>query len=87
MLKYERTSKDRKKESKLWFSQLLKHNEAAIELQSGPSSIYKQEWDTLVTCMFYHFLAPEGGHPTWEENFVEKKYQTVRSLLLSHTQG
>ena len=23
--------------------------------------------------MFYHFLAPEGGHPTWEENFIEKK--------------
>ena len=29
--------------SKLWSSQLLKHNEAAIELQIGPSSIYKQE--------------------------------------------
>ena len=22
--------------------------------------------------MFYHFLAPEGGHPTWEETFIEK---------------
>ena len=22
--------------------------------------------------MFYHFLAPEGGHPTWEEIFIEK---------------
>ena len=31
-----------------------------------------QEWDTLVTAMFHHFLAPEGGHPTWEENFFEK---------------
>ena len=23
-------------------------------------------------CMFYHFLAPEGRHPTWEEIFIEK---------------
>ena len=23
--------------------------------------------------MFYHFLVPEGGHPTWEENCFEKK--------------
>ena len=23
--------------------------------------------------MFYHFLAPEGGHPTCEENSIEKK--------------
>ena len=23
--------------------------------------------------MFYHFLAPEGGHPTREENSTEKK--------------
>ena len=23
--------------------------------------------------MFYYFLAPEGGHPTWEENSTEKK--------------
>ena len=22
--------------------------------------------------MFYHFLAPEGGHPTWEEYSTEK---------------
>ena len=22
--------------------------------------------------MFYHFLAPEDGHPTWEEHFIEK---------------
>ena len=21
--------------------------------------------------MFYHFLVPEGGHSTWEENFFE----------------
>ena len=53
-------------------SQLLKHNEAATELQIGPNSIYKQERDTLVTAMFYHFLAPEGGHPTREEHFIEK---------------
>ena len=22
--------------------------------------------------MFYHFLAPEDGHPKWEENSAEK---------------
>ena len=22
--------------------------------------------------MFYHVLAPEGGHPKWEENSTEK---------------
>ena len=56
----------------IWSSQLFKHNEAAIELQIGPSSTNKQEWDTTVATMVYHFLAPEGGHPTWEENFIEK---------------
>ena len=30
-------------------------------------------------------LAPEGGHPTREENFIEKKYQKARSFLLSLT--
>ena len=40
-----------------------------------------QEWDTPVTAMFYHFLVPEGGHPTWEENCFEKKYQNTRSFL------
>ena len=36
--------------------------------------------------MFYHFLAPEGGHPTWEENFIEKKkYQNAMSFFLCHT--
>ena len=34
--------------------------------------------------MFYHFLALEGGHPTWEENF-NAKYQNARSFILSHT--
>ena len=63
--------------SKLWSSQLFKHNEAAKELQIGPSSTNKQTWDTMVTTMFYHCLAPEGGHPTWEENFIEKKYQNA----------
>ena len=29
--------------SRLWYSQLFNHNEAAIELQIGPSSINKQE--------------------------------------------
>ena len=33
--------------------------------------------------MFYHFLAPEGGHPTWEVNSTEKK-QNARSFFLSH---
>ena len=71
--------------SKLWTSQLFKHNEAAIELQIGPSSTNKQIWDTMVTTMFYYFLVPEGGHPTWEEIFIEKKYQNARSFFLSHT--
>ena len=26
----------------------------------------------MVTAIFYHFLAPEGGHPTREGNFFEK---------------
>ena len=39
----------------------------------------------MVTDMFYHFLAPEGGHPTWEKIFIEKKYQNARSFFLSHT--
>ena len=46
------------------------------ELQIGPSPINKQELDTLVTAMFYHFLTPEGGHPTWEE-----KYQNARPFF------
>ena len=25
-----------------------------------------------MTCLFYHFLAPESGQPTGEENSVEK---------------
>ena len=50
-----------------------------MELQS--SSINKQEWGILVTAMFYHFLVPEGGHPTWVENFTEKKYQNARSFF------
>ena len=29
-------------------------------------------------------FGPEGGHPTWEENFIEK-YQNLRSFFLSHT--
>ena len=35
--------------------------------------------------MFYYFLAPEGGHPTLEENSTEKKYLNARSFFLSHT--
>ena len=29
---------------------------------------------SAVTAMFYHFLAPEGGHPTWEEHFIRKLF-------------
>ena len=39
----------------------------------------------MVTTMFYHFLAPEGGHPTLEEIFIEKKSQIARSFFLRHT--
>ena len=35
--------------------------------------------------MFYHFLAPEGGHPTWEENFIEKNTPLQGIFCLSHT--
>ena len=35
--------------------------------------------------MFYHFMAPEGGHPTWEEIFIEKKKQNASSFFLDHT--
>ena len=32
-----------------------------------------------MTAMFYQFIASEGGHPTWEENFFEKisKYKVL----------
>ena len=39
--------------------------------------------DTQGTAMFYHFLAHEGGHPTWEEHFIEK-YSKCKVLFLSH---
>ena len=56
------------------------NNEAAKELQIGPNSIKKkQEWDSPLNAIFNHFLAPEGGHPTWEDHFIEK-YQTARSF-------
>ena len=71
--------------SKLWSSQLLKHNVAAIELQIGPSSNFKQECDTLVTAMVYHFLAPEGGHPTREKNLIEKIPECKVLFFLIHT--
>ena len=35
--------------------------------------------------MFYHFLAPEGGHPTWEENFIEKNIKIQGPFYLIHT--
>ena len=65
-----------------------------MRLQIGPSSINTQAWDAPVTAMFYQFLAPEGRHPTWKENFIElydsvyahlEKYQNARSFFLSHT--
>ena len=34
--------------------------------------------------MFYHFLAPEGGHPTWEEIFIEKNTKMQGPFFLSH---
>ena len=34
--------------------------------------------------MFYHFLAPEGRHPTWEEHFIEN-ISKCRVLFLSYT--
>ena len=47
---------------KLRSSQLLSHNEtAALVITRYP-----------VTAMVYHFLAPKGGHPTWEEHFIDK---------------
>ena len=39
----------------------------------------------MVTTMFYHFLAPEGWHPTLEENVIEKKLPKCKVLFLSHT--
>ena len=67
--------------SKLWCSQLLKHNNAAVELQFGPSSINKPEWDTLVTAMFYHFLDP------WYMRglFPWKNISKSKVFFLSHT--
>ena len=38
----------------------------------------------MMIAIFYHFLAPEGGHPTLEEHFIEKKNQNARSFFLSH---
>ena len=35
--------------------------------------------------MFCHFLAPEGGHPTWEENSTEKNTRMQGPFFLSHT--
>ena len=65
----------------MWSLQILKHNEAAIELQIGPSPINKHEWDILVTATFYHFLAPAGGHTTWEENFTGTKIPKCKILF------
>ena len=62
-------------------SQLFNYNEAAIKLQIGPSSFNKQE---LMTTMFHHFLPPEGGHPTWDENSIEKIPER-KVLFLNHT--
>ena len=43
-----------------------------------------QEWDTPVTAMFYHVLVPEGGHPTWEENFIEKNIKIQGPFYKPH---
>ena len=58
----------------------LNQNAAGVELQIGPSSFNKQECDTLVTTVMYHFLAPEGGRPKWEEHFI-KNDQNAMSLF------
>ena len=34
--------------------------------------------------MFHNWFAPEGGHPTWEENLIEK-ISKCKVLFLSHT--
>ena len=33
----------------------------------------------------YHFLAPEEGHPTWEENSIEKNSRMQGPLILATT--
>ena len=35
--------------------------------------------------MFYNFLVPEGGHPTWEENCFENKISKYKVLFISNT--
>ena len=35
----------------------------------------------MVTTMFYNFLAPDGGHPTREENSTEKKIPECKVLF------
>ena len=52
------------------------------QIVRAKENLNNQEWDTLMTVMFYHFLAPEGGHHTWEEILL-KKYQSARSFFLS----
>ena len=32
---------------------------------------------------FYHFMSPEGGHPTWEEHFIEKKIKMKGPFFLA----
>ena len=56
-----------------------------MDLHIGPSSINKQEVDTLVTAMYYHVLAPEDGSPTGEEHFIEKKITRCKVIFSSHT--
>ena len=34
--------------------------------------------------MCYHFLVPEGGHPTWEEHFIEKKQSAHEKILVGY---
>ena len=63
----------------MWSSQLLKHNEAVIDLQIGPSSIYKQEWDTLVTAIFSTFWSLKMG--TLHERKISLK-KNARSFFL-----
>ena len=34
--------------------------------------------------MFYNFFASKGGHPTWEETFIEKNTKNA-NFFLNHT--
>ena len=51
-------------------------SEATIELQIEPSSVYKQEWDTMVTAMFTTFWPLKVG--TLHERKISLKNTKVQ---------